>query len=105
MRNHETSIWILLLNAELVESIACGNAELQFLLLILIGTYQLHFKGLSMCCIISDLSKELVTKCYASHFLTFAIFLFQIYYIWIRCLNIFTTAEPSVGSKCRNLTV
>lgn len=68
MKNHETSIWILLSNAQLVDSTAHGNAELQFLLLILIGTYQLCFKGLSMCCIISDLSKELVTKCHTSHF-------------------------------------
>lgn len=69
MRNHEGSICrILLLNAELVDSTACRNAELQFLLLTLIGTYQLCFKGLSMCCIISGLSKEVGAKCYTSHF-------------------------------------
>jgi len=59
MRNHETSVCrILLLDTDLVDSAACRNAELQSLLLILIGMYQLCFKDLSMCCIISGLSKE-----------------------------------------------
>lgn len=103
MRNHETNVCRVSLLKELVDSTACGSAVLQFLFLILFEPYQLYFKGFSMCCIISGLSKEIADKMLYHILLKFGVFLFQICYILVKCLNIFTTAGPF--SKCHGLTL
>lgn len=100
---HETNVYRTSLLRELVDSTACGSAVLQFFFLILFGPYQLQFKGFSMFCIISVLSKETADKMLYHILLKFGVFLFQIRYILIRYLNIFTTAGPF--TKCHDLTL